>query len=71
MTTYRLASAPHVYTPGIVRWAINGYHFKKDRAVLVKVLAGWNLPKSAIHALLSKAVPYTVEGETVVFTVED
>lgn len=31
----------------------------------------YNLPEIAADQLLSKKVPYTIEGETVVFTVSD
>ena len=70
MTTYRLGSAPMIHTPGMVRWAINGYHFKADRKYLTNVFtSGWGIPREAAQALLSGKVPYTVEGETVVFEV--
>ena len=36
--------------------------------LLAVMVQGWGLPKDAAKALLSKAAPYTVEGETVVFT---
>ncbi|WP_298571943.1 hypothetical protein [uncultured Aliiroseovarius sp.] len=73
MTTYRLGSSPAVHTPGIIAWAINGYAFEKDRAQMVKVVCDTfpNLPTSAARQLLSKEVAYTVENETVVFSVED
>lgn len=73
MATYRLGSSPTVHTPGIIAWAINGYAFEKDRAQMVKVVCDTfpNLPASAARQLLSKEVAYTVEGETVVFSVED
>ena len=52
-----------VFAPGLVAWA------KKDRKTLLAVMVqGWGLPKDTAKALLSKAAPYTVEGETVVFT---
>lgn len=65
MSTYSLASNGMIYTPGIVRWAINGYHFPKDRAKLRRVFTeGWQgVPDKAIDALLSGKVPYTLEGE--------
>jgi hypothetical protein len=66
--TYRLGSSEMVHTPGIVRWAINGYHFKEDRPALMNVLRGWNLPDPAIDALLSGKASYAVEGDVVVFT---
>lgn len=67
---WRLGSSPMIHAPGIVAWAINGYAFKKDRAKLEAVISdGWSLPIGATKALLSKAVPYRVDGETVVFEV--
>lgn len=71
MTTYCLASADFVYAPNLVRFAINGAKFKKDRPAMVKLVAkGWNIPVSAALALVKEKVPYTIVGETVVFTVE-
>ncbi|MUO72953.1 hypothetical protein [Agrobacterium vitis] len=72
MTTYRLGSSPAVHTPGIIAWAINGYHFEDDRPQLRKVIADtYSLPETAADQLLSKSVPYSVDGETVVFTVNE
>lgn len=72
MTTYRLGSSPAVHTPGIIAWAINGYHFEDDRPQLRKVIVDtYSLPETAADQLLSKSVPYSVDGETVVFTVKD
>lgn len=72
MATYRLGSSSAVHTPGIIVWAINGYHFERDREQLLTIVSCTfaQVPVEAIEQLLSKAVPYTVEGETVVFTVE-
>ncbi|MDF3907814.1 hypothetical protein [Paracoccus sp. AS002] len=72
MTTYRLQSSGLVHTPGIIAWAINGYAFPRDRKNMLKVIGETfpTVPTPAIEKLLSKAVPYTVEDETVVFTVE-
>jgi hypothetical protein len=67
--TYRLGSNSFVSAPGIVAWAINGYAFKRDRENMILVISSWGVPREAAKALLSKSVPYTVEGETVVFTV--
>ena len=69
MTKYTLSSSGLVNTPGLIAWAINGYAFAKDRAAMVNVIVGTfpQLPKPAIKQLLSKAVPYTVEGDTIVF----
>lgn len=68
-TTYRMGSSALIHTPGIVRWAINGYSFPRDRNVMLKVIReGYGIPTPAARALLSQAVPYTVEGDTVTFT---
>jgi hypothetical protein len=67
--TYRLGSAEMIHAPGIVRWAVNGYRFPKDRKILVRLIAdGWNIPDDAAIALLSGASPYVIEdGDFVVF----
>ena len=73
MATYRLSSSPAVHTPGIIAWAINGYAFESDRLQMMNVIGATfpTLPQSALKQLLEKAAPYSVEGETVVFTVEE
>lgn len=73
MPIYRLGSNELVHAPGVVAWAINGYHFKRDRAVLRRVIVdGWpGVPDHAAHQLLSGAAPHHVDGDTVVFTVDD
>lgn len=72
MTTYRLGSSPAVHTPGLIAWAINGYAFEADRDQMRMVIGATfvTVPATAVDQLLSKAVPYTVEDETVVFEVE-
>jgi len=70
VTTYRLGSAEMVNAPGMVKWAINGATFASDREYLINVIAtGWKLPEDAARKLIMGEVPYTVEGETVVFSV--
>jgi len=65
---YALGSNEAVYAPGIVKWAINGAHFKSDVPQMVKVIAeGWGVPVEAAKALVLGKVPYKVEGEAVVF----
>jgi hypothetical protein len=55
----------------MVAWAKNGYAFKSDRAVMLKVIAeGWSIPKEAAKALLSGEVEYEVVGEVVEFEYE-
>jgi hypothetical protein len=68
--TYRLASAEFVHAPGLIRWAVNGYHFKKDRSRLLNVVtaAYGGLPRAAAQKLLSGKVKYKIEKDTVVFT---
>jgi hypothetical protein len=68
MKTYRLGSAPMVFAPGFIRWAIAGARFESDRPQLVRIVAeGWNVPAEAAEALLSGRAPFDVDGETVVF----
>jgi hypothetical protein len=65
---YALGSNPMVYAPGMVAWAINGAHFKKDAPKMINVIAsGWGVPVAAAKALVMGKVPYKVEGEAVVF----
>lgn len=69
---YNLTSTPLVFTPGLVAWGVNGYHFKRDRKAIRKVFTeGYNLPDADAEALLSGKVPYVVNDEngTVSFTV--
>jgi hypothetical protein len=65
---YNLGSSEAVYAPGVVAFAINGAHFKKDAPMLIKMVADcWSVPLPAAKALVMKKVPYKVEGEKVVF----
>lgn len=73
MTTYRLGSSPMINTPGILKWAQNGYHFKKDLKHLLNVfVTGWtgeNAPTPEIFdRLLKGEIPHTIEHDAVVFT---
>lgn len=72
MQTYRLGSSALVNTPGIVAWAINGYAFEKDRENIMKIMTeGWSgVPVEAFRKLLSTEVGYSIEDDTVVFSVE-
>jgi hypothetical protein len=66
---YRLGSAEMVSAPGMVAWAINGAKFVKDRPAMIDVItSAWDVPPEAAMALVMELVPYTIEGETVVFT---
>jgi hypothetical protein len=65
---YRLGSSPAIHAPGMVRWAINGAKFERDRTNMVNVIAqGWNLPADAARKLVTGEAPFTVDGETVEF----
>lgn len=67
--TYRLGSNDAVSAPGMVAWAINGAAFEGDRPTIIKVVCdAWGIPEHAAQKLVTKAVPFTVEDETVVFT---
>jgi hypothetical protein len=71
MKTYRLGSNNFVYAPNVVRWAISGYHFEEDRRTVLDAVMSWGVPEAAAKALLSGAAPYTIDGETVVFSHEE
>lgn len=69
MKHYTLQSSPAVCAPGLIRWAINGAKFKRDRKLMIKIVADtWSLPTEAAEALLTQKVPFA-EGanETVSF----
>lgn len=70
--TYRLHSSPAAYMPNIIAWAINGCAFPEDRPALFNYVSSVfpTVPRAAVEQLLTKAVPYTVEGDAVVFSVE-
>jgi hypothetical protein len=70
MTQYRLLSAPMVYTPGLLVWAMNAYHFPDDRPQILKVMTETfpAIPEDKMDALLMGYIPYTVEDEAVVFS---
>lgn len=69
--TYRLQSAAFVYAPGLIAWAINGAKFQRDRAHMAWIVSEtWaGVPTDAALALVTEAVPFTLDGETVVFEV--
>lgn len=70
MKTYRLLSSPLVHTPGIIAWAINGAKFKKDRKRLIELVAtSYSLPRPIAESLLTEKIKYTVDNETVIFTI--
>ena len=65
--TYTLRSADWIYTPGMVRLAVDQYAFNPQWSV--KMLRdGFNLPPKVAKGLASGAITYTVENESVTFT---
>ena len=69
--SYKLQSTAMVSAPGLLKWAINGYQFKKDRKNLLNVMKSWEGPTDEEwHRLLMQEVPYTVnDANEVEFTV--
>ena len=71
---YRLGSAELCNTPGLLAWAQNGYHFKRDRPALLRTFTtgfpGPNAPtKEEFDKLLSQQWKFAVEDGTVIFPV--
>jgi hypothetical protein len=63
MARYCLQSSPMIHTPGVIAWAINGYAFKRDQPQMLRIVRDtWSIPEEAAKALLSKAVPYEIDG---------
>lgn len=68
MTIHRIGSDDGIDAPGFVEWAIKSYLDPRSRAALVKAInQGWGVDEPASVDLLSEAVPYFIEGDTVVF----
>lgn len=68
MTTVKLLSTDMCYTPSLLRWAIEGYKFKRDRPKFRRVLtAGFGLTAKCADDLLSGRVPFTVDEGHVLF----
>jgi hypothetical protein len=71
-TTVKLLSVEMLDTPSLLRWAINGYRFKRDRAKLRRVFTdGYGLTDLCADDLLSGRVPFTVEDGHAVFEYEE
>ncbi len=68
--TYRLNSTDWCYTPGIIRFAQS--MFPTDAPAAVRILReGYALPNAIADALASGALAYEIDGEAVVFAVEE
>ena len=70
--TVRLASTTMVNAPGILRWAQNGFKFKRDRKRMRDVMKSWEagLTDKQWDGVLAGTIPHTVEGDVVVITIE-
>jgi len=69
MVTVELMSSQGVYTPGLLKWAIN--RFGRDRKTMVRLfMDGYNLTKRAADDLLSEKIPHDIDGDSVVFEYE-
>ena len=60
-----LSSSPLIHTPGMIRWAINGYAFEDDRPAILNVFtSGWpTVPAAAFKAILAGKLPVTIDDE--------
>jgi hypothetical protein len=67
---WAMLSTPMMSAPGILRWAINGYRFKRDRKKLMNVIKCWEGPSDEIyHRLLMGEIEWTTdENNSVIFT---
>jgi hypothetical protein len=70
MTEYRLHSTALVYTPGFLEWAYWGGLNQFEKMVDI-VQRGYNLPYNIAADLVLGTIEYRVEGDTVVFEVEE
>ena len=70
MLTLTLESTPMLNTAGLLRWAMNGYKFKKDRKKLRRVFTQSfthpRLTDDVVDKLLSGELPHKIDGENVV-----
>jgi hypothetical protein len=61
-----------VNAPGMLRWAQNGFKFKRDRKKMRNVMKSWpaDLTDKEWDGVLEGTIPHTVEGDVVVITIE-
>ncbi len=75
MLTLTLESTPMLNTAGLLRWAMNGYKFKKDRKTLRRVFTeGFThsrLTDEVVDRLLKGELPHRIDGENVVIELPD
>lgn len=73
MPTYRLGSSSLIHAPGLIAWAINAFAFPRDRPVTLRIVTEtWpGLEEEHARLLLTRALSYTIEDDTVVLDVSD
>ena len=75
MLILTLESTPMLNTAGLLRWAMNGYKFKRDRKKLRRVFVeGFPHPRltnDVVDKLLSGELPHKIAGENVVIELPD
>jgi hypothetical protein len=67
MNTYRLNSNELVYTPNLIRMAKQQFSFDPKWSLML-LMEGYHLPEPIAVDLLSGKIPFSIEGEAVVFT---
>ena len=70
MTEYRLHSTGLIHTPGFLKWAKVGMLSDSNKMVDI-ISKGYELSQNVAYRLLSGHIEYRVEGDTVVFEVEE
>ncbi|WP_300043099.1 hypothetical protein [uncultured Paracoccus sp.] len=73
MAVYHLQSSLNVCAPQTIAWGVNGFHFEEDRQHLMDIIAADfpSVPRVVLERVLSRKLDYRVEGQSVIFTVED
>ena len=67
---YTMLSTKFASAPSILRFAINGYHFREDRKAMLNIVKSWEGPSDDIYRRLLKGeIEWAVdEDNNVVFT---
>jgi hypothetical protein len=75
MLILTLESNPMLNTAGLLRWAMNGYKFKRDRKnlrrVFVESFRHPRLTDEVVDKLLSGELPHKIAGDKVVIELPD
>ena len=65
--TFNLQSNAMVHTPGLLKWAMDGYRSRRGRKNLREVFKAYNLSDKCVNDLLSGKTPHEVVGDCVRF----